>query len=362
MIELRDCQHQIDTLCRQLWPGSTDAPTATPRRVAHQRPTHHRADEAVLDRMLGSKNGAAIRRLYDGDTSAYGGDDSRADLALCSHLAFWTRGDAAQMDWLFRCSGLFREKWEREDYRMRTIGKACESLTRVEGSFRGRGSRRGRADEGSDRGSDLGSIDAETGATILHEKQTLPTARAFLAACFHHPEGRCLHLLDGRWVEWSGSAYRMLEQTELEARLYEWLSGCVHRSEGKERDFQANPRSVGDVVRTLEALASLSAAQTTPFWIEERSGDPPANELFVCRSGPLHVPTGVALEPSPRLMALNPASFDYEPYAPTPPRWSRFLAELFGDDSDSVQLLQEYFGSVLVGDNRYQKEIGRAHV
>src|SRR5262249_45728386 len=75
------------------------------------------------------------RRLWEGDTSAYGGDDSRADEALCFLLAFWCRKDAAQIDRLFRRSGLMRpkgdEKRGQQTYGALTIGKACTLVSRV---------------------------------------------------------------------------------------------------------------------------------------------------------------------------------------------------------------------------------------
>src|SRR6185437_4872106 len=87
------------------------------------------SDQDLLDRMLASKSGVAIAALLSGDTSAYGDDDSAADLALCGHLAFWTGGDASRMDRMFRASGLMRDKWERDDYRERTIRKAIEGCS-----------------------------------------------------------------------------------------------------------------------------------------------------------------------------------------------------------------------------------------
>jgi hypothetical protein len=53
------------------------------------------------------------------------GDHSQADLALCNELAKWCGPDHARIDALFRESGLYRGKWEREDYRRRTIALAC---------------------------------------------------------------------------------------------------------------------------------------------------------------------------------------------------------------------------------------------
>lgn len=79
-------------------------------------------DETVLQNMFNSKNGEKIKLLFQGNhvyTS-----QSEADLALCNHLAYWTNGNAEQMDRLFRQSSLYREKWEREDYREQLLTKA----------------------------------------------------------------------------------------------------------------------------------------------------------------------------------------------------------------------------------------------
>lgn len=72
-----------------------------------------------------AKNGNKFLSLFEfGDRSQYNGDDSTADIALCNILAFYCRGDHAEVDRLFRQSALMREKWEREDYRNATISKA----------------------------------------------------------------------------------------------------------------------------------------------------------------------------------------------------------------------------------------------
>ena len=65
-------------------------------------------------------------QLYKlGDISGYG-SHSEADLALCIMLAKETKGDAAEMDRLFRASALHRDKWERRDYREATLRMALE--------------------------------------------------------------------------------------------------------------------------------------------------------------------------------------------------------------------------------------------
>jgi putative DNA primase/helicase len=74
-------------------------------------------DDELLAKARAAKNREKFCALYDrGDFSAYP-SASEADLALCGMLAFWTGGDAQQIDRLFRRSALFRrEKWDVEHY------------------------------------------------------------------------------------------------------------------------------------------------------------------------------------------------------------------------------------------------------
>ena len=68
--------------------------------------------------------------LFRGDLVAYGGDHSRADLALCGELM--RRGLSADLtDFGMRASGLYREKWERDDYRANTLQKAQGAMPTV---------------------------------------------------------------------------------------------------------------------------------------------------------------------------------------------------------------------------------------
>jgi len=81
----------------------------------------------ILDKIRASKQGIKFSALFDrGDTSAYNSDDSAADIALCNILAFWLQGDFNEIDRYFRQSALYRNKWERIDYRTSTINKAID--------------------------------------------------------------------------------------------------------------------------------------------------------------------------------------------------------------------------------------------
>lgn len=90
-------------------------------------------DEDLLKRMFESKNGQAIRDLYDGKAEAYGGDKSRADAAFLNHLAFWSRKDEEQMErvWLASPIGSREKVQKRKDYRMRSIAGAVKNTKEV---------------------------------------------------------------------------------------------------------------------------------------------------------------------------------------------------------------------------------------
>ena len=97
-------------------------PTATIKTNPTVQPVSD-DDNALLQRMFKSKFGAEIKALFEGDISKCG-SNSEADLRLCRHLAYWTDKDEERIDRLFRQSGLYRTKWDRDDYRTNTISLA----------------------------------------------------------------------------------------------------------------------------------------------------------------------------------------------------------------------------------------------
>jgi hypothetical protein len=102
----------------------------TDGHVSHG-PGNDLSDTEILARARQAANGEAFEKLWAGDASDYA-SRSEADLALCTHLAFWTGGDPGRVDALFRQSGLYRPKWDErhfsdgKTYGQATIEKALE--------------------------------------------------------------------------------------------------------------------------------------------------------------------------------------------------------------------------------------------
>lgn len=107
-------------------------------------------DDELITKMLASAGGvgvafkgrATIKQLWEADPAlceifpAYDGnathfDHSSADAALMAHLAYWTGRDMPRMERLFRRSALMRPKFERDDYRTKTIHDAARMCKNV---------------------------------------------------------------------------------------------------------------------------------------------------------------------------------------------------------------------------------------
>ena len=71
-------------------------------------------DQELINKAMNSKQGYEFASLYRGDLSGHGNDHSAADMAFCGMLAFWCNSDKAQMDRIFRSSGLMRPKWDEK--------------------------------------------------------------------------------------------------------------------------------------------------------------------------------------------------------------------------------------------------------
>lgn len=96
-------------------------------------PSLYVPENEILEKAFAASNGGAIAALWAGDTDGNGGDDSAADMALVSHLAFYAGPSGQQtVDGLFRQSGLMRPKWDERHgaatYGALTIGKVYATM------------------------------------------------------------------------------------------------------------------------------------------------------------------------------------------------------------------------------------------
>lgn len=96
--------------------------------------TSYLTDDEVVRKATGAKDGLKFGQLYRGNIDGYK-SRSEADQALCNILAFWCCEDEAQIDRIFRTSGLMRDKWDEkhgaQTYGQKTIAAAVGSCKAV---------------------------------------------------------------------------------------------------------------------------------------------------------------------------------------------------------------------------------------
>ncbi len=205
----------------------------------------------------------------------------------------------------------------------------------------------------------LGRRDPRSGRIVLSPTRTLPTAEAYVREFHHHVEGRLLHAHAGLLLDWRDNRYVEIEETAIKCQLLLWLHQALRyvvRRSGETvlKDFDANPTTVRAALDSIRAYSYLPADVIPPVWLD-RNPHPPALEVVPCRSLNVHVPTREILPATPALFTTNALDFDYDPAAAHPALWLDFLAQIWPDDQESVDLLQEWFGYCLIADTSQQK-------
>ncbi|MCG3180457.1 MAG: hypothetical protein BIFFINMI_02818 [Phycisphaerae bacterium] len=375
--DVEDRQGQLDALYVEVFgpPQAAAAaapappPSATPPAPAEPATL---TDDEILNLATGSKkNGAKFTALWAGRWNDYFNSASEADSSVIFTLAFYTK-DPVQLDRLFRQSKLFRPKWDElhgeQTYGQATIAKALQLVTK---QYQSKKRRRRAAAAGGPGASPpspadvpavaLGTRDPVSGKLVLSTSRTLPTAEAFIREFRTHPDGRTMHSYAGLLMEWRGNRYVEVEDGTVKNLLQPWLHDSVHhvynRSTHEQEllPFPANPTSINAALDSVRTLTHLPASMPLPSWLGDAAGRPDPRAVLSCRSLNLHIPTATTFPATPALFNINSLEFDYDPAAAVPAKWLAFLQELWPDDQQSIDLLQEWFGYCLTVDTSQQK-------
>ncbi|MCE5327863.1 MAG: phage/plasmid primase, P4 family [Planctomycetaceae bacterium] len=207
----------------------------------------------------------------------------------------------------------------------------------------------------------LGQPDPATGRLVLSPRRTLPTADAFINAFHSHPEGRTIHGHGGVFMVWRDNRFVEAEDQAVRKQLQSWLHEALRYVFDKKTnelelvDFESNPTTINAALESLRVRAHLPASIVPPAWLDGKPERPPATEILPCRSYNLHISSETVLPPTPALFTTNALDFDFDRHAPWPEAWLDFLEQLWGDDQQSIALLQEWFGYCLTADTSQQK-------
>jgi putative DNA primase/helicase len=270
-------------------------------------------DDELLERAKRAENGDKFSRLWSGDTSDHNGDESRADLALLGHLAFWTNGDRDRMDQLFRQSGLYRSKWEREDYRERTINKALEGRT----EFYTPG--------------ETVTINLNGTREKTSGKPSPPT----------HDE------LRDRWISDNPHhAYGLGEWRRYETGIWPTVSETSIKAEISDILEDAKPEGIKP---TANILASVTELTRVKVFVPDEQWDADS-DILVCQNGALRISTGELVKHRPGHYATSAVPYKYDPSA-VPVVWNYFIENTV---PVAATFLQEFAGYALTTETSHE--------
>jgi putative DNA primase/helicase len=187
-------------------------------------------------------------------------------------------------------------------------------------------------------------------------------ARLFLDST-RHADGLTLRYWLEEWHRWDGGAWRATGDREVGAELTNFIKDVFDRAalDSGSQVKAVTTKLHGNVGQAMKGLALLPAERTPrqPAWLD--GGGPDPVRCLATTNGILDLPAYADgrplffLAPTPRFFSPVNLGYAFEPEAPSPTEWLKFLADLWGDDPESIESLREWFGYLLTSDTSLQK-------
>ncbi len=117
--------------------------------------------------------------------------------------------------------------------------------------------------------------------------------------------------------------------------------------------------AVSNVLEQIKAQTLLPSRTQPPTWLNANEWK--TEDIFSTKNSIVHLPSLVAgsklhsIDATPSLFTTSAVDYRFESERPNCEQWITFLNDLWRDDPDSIQLLQEWFGYMLTPDTRQQK-------
>lgn len=296
--------------------------------------------QELLDKAFVSKNGFKIKALYDGNWQNLYKSQSEADQALCNYWAFWLNKDYTSIDTAFRSSGLYREKWNRDDYRSWTINKAIKDCAETY--------------------QDL--ITRPKGATLEpYIKEYDFTNKGLLDRFMSQNKDSIKYVNDiGMYIFWNGKKWGIEDDKRLGQKITDFIYQLIDELKKyiyylKSTDRDEEVKTFAKISTKLKNLSVVKIIRenfiNVAEWLSQNDLDTNDN-ILNCENGILDLDT-FELSPHDRNMYCTKiANVSYNPFA----RCSNFLSSLdwIFPNEDTRRELQKAYGYSLGGSMEQQ--------
>lgn len=206
----------------------------------------------------------------------------------------------------------------------------------------------------SDARASLPGTGANGDVVLLHPRDPMATARALVAARFSNGH-RLLHHHRGTFWLAQTNHYALAASTTIRTAAWSFMDGAKRITNKQSVPFKPTSAVVSGVVDALAAVCHLDGAIEPPAWLDDADAHPAAAEMFPVANGLLHLPSGELHPPSASYFGLTASTAAFDPDAPEPKHWLTFLGQVFGNDREAHDTLQEIFGYALAADTSQQK-------
>ncbi|MEC0543570.1 phage/plasmid primase, P4 family, partial [Bacillus glycinifermentans] len=327
--------------------------------AASSRDMSNLSNKEIWERMFNSKNGKSIQDLFNGHL--INDDHSATDMALCNHLAFWTDKDPAKMDSMFRESGLFREKWDRQHssdgatYGDMTIAAAVYSThTTISDLLEEQQEQPYEIYISHPENSQVEDTEEIIDTTPVFHLTELGNAERIVY--YHGKNIRYCNELD--WLIWDGKRWEEDSKRKIEAITAKTLRALYGEAEATEDKIRK--KQLNDWAKKCErrSIRINSILDVRPMVSVKKKDFDSFKFLFNCDNGVIDLKTG-ELRPHDRDLLLTKMSpIPYEKDADCP-NWIAFLESIFltpvGDpDHELIEYLQKAIGYSLTGVTKEQ--------
>ena len=192
------------------------------------------------------------------------------------------------------------------------------------------------------------------GDIVLDKMDFMGNAREVVDRVYTGPEGLVLRHTSNVFYRHSATHYAEVEDNTVRSTLWGFLDRArtTAPKTGAIVPLRPGPTLVSGVADALRAITHLQTVRP-PMWLDSCVGPEP-RDVVSLNNGLFHIPTKALLPHTSKFFTLNTLPFTWEPDA-VAPTWEKFLADVWADDQEMIETLQEMLGYLITTDTSMQK-------
>ncbi|MER8672976.1 phage/plasmid primase, P4 family [Mesorhizobium sp. M0037] len=160
---------------------------------------------------------------------------------------------------------------------------------------------------------------------------------------------------------WNGSYYKLVDDKSVRQAIWEFLDSAKVKEIDKQTGvtvyspFNPTSNAVDNVVDALTALVGVNAAIAAPAWLTATSPVTEGRDYIPFKNGLYHHSTSTCLACNPHFFNTGATDVHFDAADTGCPNWMAFVREVWPDDQQSIDTLQEIMGYLLTSDTSMQK-------